>query len=214
MIGASGGIGSALAHAMNSRGDHVTGLSQSINGLDITCERSIGAALAPFETPFDVVIIASGILSGPEGPEKSISALNSENLARLFAVNAMGPALVLKHIKRLMPTDRPSVVVALSARVGSITDNALGGWYSYRASKAALNQIIKTASIEFKRSHKHLVCAALHPGTVATSFTQNFPRHKMVPPGQAAENLLTVIDGLTSRDTGCFFDWSGQMVDW
>lgn len=141
-------------------------------------------------------------------------ALSAEEMANLFAVNTIGPALLLKHAKRLLPRDRRAVFAALSARVGSIGDNGLGGWYSYRASKAALNQVIRTASIELKRTHKNLVCAALHPGTVATEFTQNYPQHKTVLPEQAAINLLNVIDNLTSDDSGQFFDWAGKKVPW
>jgi NAD(P)-dependent dehydrogenase (short-subunit alcohol dehydrogenase family) len=122
--------------------------------------------------------------------------------------------LVLKHVQRLFPKDRRAVFAALSARVGSIGDNALGGWYSYRASKAALNQVIRTASIELGRSHPQMICAALHPGTVDSAFTQNYPQHKKVPALQAANNLLDVLDGLTPDETGGFFDWAGKEVPW
>ncbi len=214
VIGASGGIGQALANELETRGNRVTCLSRSQDSLDITCEANVSEKLGSLETMFDLIVVATGILSSDRGPEKSILALSADEMANLFAVNTIGPALVLKHAKRLLKRDRRAVFAALSARVGSIGDNGLGGWYSYRASKAALNQVIRTASVELKRTHKHLVCAVLHPGTVATKFTQNYPQHNTVPPPQAASNLLNVIDNLTPSDSGQFFDWSGQKVPW
>ena len=214
VIGASGGIGEALADALKARGNRVTCLSRSQDGLDITCEDAVSETLGRLEPPFDQIIVATGILSGGCGPEKSLLSLSADEMAHLFAVNTIGPALILKHAKRLLPRDRRAVFAALSARVGSIGDNGLGGWYSYRASKAALNQVIRTASIELKRTHKHLICAALHPGTVATEFTRNYPQHKTVSPHEAASNLLTVVDTLTPDDSGQFFDWAGKPVPW
>ncbi|MCI2393767.1 SDR family NAD(P)-dependent oxidoreductase [Aliiroseovarius sediminis] len=214
VIGASGGVGQALAAALTGRGYDVTGLSRSGDGLDITDEDSVADVLGQLEAPFNLVIVATGVLASTTGPEKSIGALSAQELEAVFAVNAIGPALVLKHAKRLLPRTKPAVFAALSARVGSIGDNGLGGWYSYRASKAALNQLIRTASIELGRTHKHLTCVALHPGTVATPFTQDYPQHKSVPAEQAARNLLDVIDGLTPDDSGRFFDWAGKTVPW
>lgn len=131
-----------------------------------------------------------------------------------FALNAMGPALVLKHALRLMPRDRLTRFAALSARVGSIGDNKLGGWYSYRSAKAALNQLIRTASVE-ARSHKQAVVVALHPGTVATELTRKYmASHPAVTPAEAAANLLTVLDALTPEATGGFYDWAGKQVAW
>ncbi|WP_133489736.1 SDR family NAD(P)-dependent oxidoreductase [Aliiroseovarius marinus] len=214
VIGASGGIGAAVADALKARGNRVTCLSRSQDGLDITCEDAVSETLGRLEPQFDRIIVATGILSSDRGPEKSLLALSADEMAHLFAVNTIGPALILKHAKRLLPRDRRAVFAALSARVGSIGDNGLGGWYSYRASKAALNQVIRTASIELKRTHKHLICTALHPGTVATEFTRNYPQHKTVPPHEAASNLLTVVDTLTPDDSGQFFDWAGKPVPW
>ena len=112
-------------------------------------------------------------------------------------------------------TPRRRVIAVLSARVGSIGDNALGGWISYRRAKAAVNQVVRTAAIEYARTHRQLVCVALHPGTVQTKFTEKYlGRHPAVPPQDAARNLLAVIDGLTPADTGCFFDWAGKPVPW
>ena len=214
IVGASGGIGQALANELESRGFRVVCISRSRDGLDITREDNVSEKLGNLETKFDLIVVATGILSSERGPEKTMLALSADEMAILFAVNTIGPALVLKHAKRLLPRDRRAVFVALSARVGSIGDNGLGGWYSYRASKAALNQVIRTASIELKRTHKHLICTALHPGTVATKFTQNYPQHKSVPPQKAASNLLNVIDCLTPDDSGQFFDWAGKNVPW
>lgn len=215
VIGATGGIGRALAKALRHRGVHVTALSRKVDGLDITSEADIVRVFKGLAgQSFDLVIIASGILAHDTGPEKTIGAVSADEMAALYAVNAIGPALILKHLRRFLPKDQRSVVAVLSARVGSIGDNRLGGWYSYRASKAALNQIVRTASIEMNRTHKRLICVAMHPGTVQTEFTENFPHHTKVAPQEAAENLLAVIDGLSSSDTGQFFDWAGQPVAW
>ncbi len=214
VIGASGGIGKALAAELEDRGDLVTRLSRQQDGIDITSEKDVYEKLGDLQSKFDLVIVATGILSGSGGPEKSIRALSAEEMAMLFAVNAIGPALVLKHAKQLFRRDQRAVFAVLSARVGSIGDNTLGGWYSYRASKAALNQLLRTASIELKRTHKQLICTALHPGTVATEFTSNYPNHATVQPQQAAENLINVIEQLSPKDSGHFFDWAGKEVPW
>lgn len=216
VIGASGGIGAALARALAERGLAVTGLSRSGDGLDVTDEASVSAAFARLEGPFEMVLVATGALAPPgRGPEKSLRHLEGGQLAAQFALNAIGPALVLKHALRLMPREGRSVFAALSARVGSIGDNALGGWYSYRASKAALNQLIHTGAIEVARTHRQAICVTLHPGTVDTGFGAEFHRGmQTVTPDEAAANLLRVLDGLTPADTGGFFDWSGARVPW
>ncbi len=134
-------------------------------------------------------------------------------MADQYALNCIGPSLILKHSLPLLPKDRRAVFAALSARVGSIGDNRLGGWYAYRTAKAALNQMIRSASIEVSRSHNQAICVALHPGTVATDFTAKYlGRHPSVPPAEAAQNLLSVIDDLTPDQTGQFFDWQGKAV--
>lgn len=216
VIGASGGIGQALVSALRARGDAVTGLSRSADALDVTDEDSIRAALAGLEPPFDTILVATGALeiAGAE-PEKTLRTLDPAALMAQVALNAMGPALVLKHALRLIPRDRPARFAALSARVGSIGDNGLGGWYSYRTAKAALNQLIHTAAIEVARSHPRAVVACLHPGTVATPFTRKYlGRHPAVAPEVAAGNLLRVLDGLTPADSGGFFDWAGKRIPW
>jgi NAD(P)-dependent dehydrogenase (short-subunit alcohol dehydrogenase family) len=217
LIGHSGGIGSALQSALWNRGTSVTALSRSTDGLDITSEDSVIDACAALEPQsFDAVIIASGALdiNGAQ-PEKSLSQLTPEAMIDQFKVNTIGPALVLKHTRRVLVKDRRSLVVALSARVGSIGDNRLGGWYSYRSAKAALNQIIRSSAIELARTHPQAVCIALHPGTVRTNFTRKYlGRHPAVDPQAAAANLLQVLGGLTAGDSGQFFDWSGKNIPW
>lgn len=215
VIGSSGGIGAALVQALTLRGD-VIGLSRSVDGLDLTDEAAIARALGALDGTFDVIMVASGALeiSGSR-PEKSLRALDPAALAQQFAVNAIGPALVLKHCIRLMPRDRACHFAALSARVGSIGDNALGGWYSYRAAKSALNQLIHTAAIEVARSHPLAVVSLLHPGTVATGFTKDYVANRVtVTPDAAAANLLAVLTGLTPTDTGGFFDATGARILW
>lgn len=215
VIGASGGIGTALCAALATYGSEVTRLSRAGVGLDITDPSSVERSMSGLRGPFDTVLIASGILA-PEGarPEKSLAEIDAENLARVLAVNAIGPALVLKHLPRLLPQDAQCVVGVLTARVGSIGDNHLGGWYSYRASKAAANQIVRTAAIEISRKRKQAIVVSLHPGTVETPFSKAYPGHAKVTPNEAAANLVAVLDQLTPADNGGFFDWAGKPVPW
>lgn len=216
IIGSSGGIGSALGAALTSRGVDVTGLSRSGDGLDVTSEDSVAKALGALKGPYDLVITATGALEiEGQAPEKSIKHLTAQAMADQFALNTIGPALVLKHALPLIPRDSRAVLATLSARVGSIGDNALGGWTSYRTAKAAVNQVIHTTAIELARSHKQAICVALHPGTVATPFTEKYlGRHPAVAPSEAAGNLLDVIDGLSPDQTGQFFDWKGEAIPW
>ncbi len=214
VIGASGGIGAAVAAALNARGCEVTGLSRSGDGLDVTDPGSVVRVLDGLDGPYDLIFVALGILAPPgSAPEKSLAAIDGAVMARVMAVNAIGPALILRHVPRLLAGD--GRVAVLSARVGSIGDNGIGGWHSYRASKAALNQIVHGAAIELRRSHRGSVCVALHPGTVATPFTANYAgRHATVTPESAATNLLVVIDGLSPEQSGGFYDYSGVTVPW
>jgi len=215
IVGASGGIGGALVHNVESRGESVVALSRSIDGLDIVDEKSVADCLDRLDGWFDRIIVATGALSGAGyRPEKTLKSLDPAAIAAQFALNATGPMLVLKHALRLLPRDRRSVFAVLSARVGSIGDNRLGGWYSYRASKAALNQLVHTVAIEVARSHRQAICVTLHPGTVATAFTKDYPNHVSVSSQEAAQNLLRVMDGLSTADTGGFFDWAGKQVVW
>ncbi|CAN1542886.1 FabG Dehydrogenases with different specificities (related to short-chain alcohol dehydrogenases) [Paracoccaceae bacterium] len=215
VIGSSGGIGGALVTALSSQGE-VIGLSRRGDGFDITDEANIARHLGALDGSFDLILVATGALYlEGVGTEKSLKALDPAVLARQFAVNAIGPALVIKHALRLMPRDRVARLGVLSARVGSIGDNALGGWYGYRAAKAALNQLVHTAAIEAARTHPQSVLVALHPGTVETGLSPaDRAGHPSVAPAVAAGNLLAVLGGLGPADTGGFFDWQGKVVPW
>ncbi len=216
IIGASGGIGRALSTCLQSQGTAVVRLSRSGDGFDLTQPEVADQMLSDLTGPFDVILVASGALEINETPpEKSIRAVTAQAMMDQFSLNAVGPALVLRHAPRLLPRDRRATIAVLSARVGSIGDNRLGGWVSYRASKAAVNQIVHTAAIELARTHKLAMCVALHPGTVKTAFTEKYlGRHPAVEPSEAAANLLSVIDGLTPAETGGFYDWAGKPVPW
>ncbi|MBD3680213.1 MAG: SDR family NAD(P)-dependent oxidoreductase [Rhodobacteraceae bacterium] len=218
VIGASGGIGSAVVQELGARPEvaEIVTFSRREDGLDITSQSAVDAALGAEEGGVELIVVATGALQiAGHGPEKSLRQVSADALADQFAVNTIGPALILRHAPRLLPRDRRAVLAVLSARVGSIGDNGLGGWYGYRASKAALNQILRSASIEIARTHKQAICAALHPGTVATSFTRDFVApEKATPPDEAARNLLAVMAGLTPEQTGGFFDYAGREIPW
>jgi NAD(P)-dependent dehydrogenase (short-subunit alcohol dehydrogenase family) len=230
VIGAGGAVGGALVARLGAdRGyETVFALSRRPSpgsaarvhavALDIGHEGSIKTAARSIEPPLDLVVIATGMLHEPgRGPERSLRDLDAEALARSFAINTVGPALVLKHFTPLLRRQGRSVVAALSARVGSISDNRLGGWYGYRASKAALNMIVRCAAIELARSRPDAICVALHPGTVDSALSRPFQGH--VPPGQlftpdhAAGCLLTVLAGMRPEDTGLCFGWDGLRID-
>jgi len=219
VIGASGGIGAALVAAIEDEGVPVRGFARSFAGdgfLDLEDEASIAAAAARSGRP-DLVIVATGLLhQGDRGPEKALAELDADWLARNFAVNAVGPAIVAKHFLPLMPREGRSIFVVLSARVGSISDNRLGGWYGYRASKAALNQLVRTLGIEDRRRNKRGIVVALHPGTVDTDLSRPFQGNvqpgRLFAPDRAAVQLLDVIDGLGPADSGKLFDWEGKEV--
>ncbi|RYH02136.1 SDR family oxidoreductase [Salipiger sp. IMCC34102] len=212
LILGTGGIGAAVAEALRARGDAVTTLSRSADGFNVTDPASVARHLDALETPFDLVFVAVGTLGAPE---KKLSEIDRDAMAAVFAVNTFGPALILRHAGDLLPRDRAATLAVLSARVGSIGDNRIGGWYSYRASKAALNQIVHGAAIELARTHKQARVVALHPGTVDTPFTQGYAdRHKTVPATEAAANLLDVIDGLAPADSGQFFDYAAEPIPW
>lgn len=221
IIGASGGIGAALVAALRAGGGYSDVLAfsrASTPPLDITDETSLRHAahsLAPAAPA--LVIDATGFLhDGTHRPEKSWRELDPAQMARAFALNAIGPALLMKHFLPLLPVACRSVFATLSARVGSIGDNCLGGWYSYRASKAALNQLVRTASIELARSRPQAICVALHPGTVATSLSAPFAKTglEVRDADTAARELLAVLARLTPANSGGFFDHNGQQVPW
>jgi NAD(P)-dependent dehydrogenase (short-subunit alcohol dehydrogenase family) len=220
VIGASGGIGAALAEALAEEGVDVRTFARSFAGrdrLDVTDEASIAAAARSLTGAPQLVIVATGLLhDGDAGPEKAMSALDPAWLARQFAVNAIGPALVAKHFLPLQPRTGRTVFAALSARVGSIGDNRLGGWYGYRASKAALNQLIRTLSVEQRRRNDRSIVVGLHPGTVDTALSKPFggtvAPGQLFTPDRAAVQLLDVLDGLRPPDSGKLWAWDGEEI--
>ncbi|MFY0615589.1 MAG: SDR family NAD(P)-dependent oxidoreductase [Hyphomicrobiaceae bacterium] len=185
--------------------------------VDITDEASISTA-AKLLDGIDLVIVATGLLHSADGlaPEKSWRDLSTEQMTENFLVNTVGPTLVAKHVLPLLPRRERAVFAVLSARVGSIEDNRLGGWYSYRASKSALNQMIKSLSIELARGRSDAICVGLHPGTVDTilsrPFQSNVDPEKLFTTDRAARQLLEVINGLTPKDTGGVFAWDRQRI--
>lgn len=220
VIGASGGIGSALVDALrsDSRCASVVVLSRStVPPLDLTDSASIveAAASVADQGPFHLIINAAGVLHGADFmPEKRLADLNQNQLLATFQINTFGPALVLRHFNGLLDRQR-GVFAMLSAKVGSIGDNRLGGWYSYRASKAALNMLIKTASIEVRRSQPNAVLLALHPGTVNSNLSQPFRGAEIGrSASDVAQDLLRVIDGLGPEASGGFYAHSGERLPW
>lgn len=234
VVGARGAIGGALVELLaNDPGvESVLALARSPvshpsskvtpRALDILDEESIQAALAGIAR-VDLAIVATGRLHVPGGsrPEKSWRALDKTALLDSFAVNAIGPALVAKHVLPLLPREGKAVFAALSARVGSISDNRLGGWYGYRASKAALNQLIRCLSIELAQHRKDAICVGLHPGTVDSGLSKPFQagvaEGKLFTPAFAAERLLAVIDALgkdSGGKTSSGKTSSGQLIAW
>ncbi|MEQ9435735.1 SDR family NAD(P)-dependent oxidoreductase [Hyphomonas sp.] len=231
IFGASGGIGRALTTRLAARPDMtlVHAVSRSPvpasrkitpHTADITRETDLEtlAARLKAEGPFGLVIVATGLLSNKNGlsPEKSSRQQSLDAFEQVFRVNTFGPALVAKHMLPLMPRKGRAVFAALSARVGSISDNRLGGWHAYRASKAALNMLVRNYAIEQARINNQFIAVTLHPGTVDTGLSQpfqsNVPDAQLFTPDQSAEYLLNVLDGLTPADTGKCFDWAGKQV--
>jgi NAD(P)-dependent dehydrogenase (short-subunit alcohol dehydrogenase family) len=209
IIGATGGIGAALLAATG-------GVGLARPKLDLLDEATIAAAAAEMKPlgPFDRIIDATGALTiEGVGPEKRLADLDPASMARAFAINAIGPALLLKHFVGLLPLKGRCVFATLSARVGSIGDNHLGGWYSYRASKAALNQTVRTAAIEVARRRPDALVLALHPGTVRSGLSAPFiAADQGLTPAESAARLLAVMDGATQ--TGSFLDHLGKVVPW
>lgn len=229
IFGASGGIGSALCESLAERGIAVLAGSRSGDGpqgemikpfrFDLEDEASIVSAVDKMrDNPPDLVIVTTGILTLPygTGPERSFKQLDPAVMADVLRLNTIGPAIIAKHVLPLFPRDRRAVFAALSARVGSIGDNGLGGWHSYRASKAALNMLLKNFAIELGRTHKQAVVVGLHPGTVDSAlsepFQSNLPDGQLTEPADAARNLLSVLDGVVPDDSGKVFDWKGERI--
>jgi len=231
VVGSSGGIGAALIdrlvasdqvariHALSRSGRSHPSPKVANLTFDFTDEDSLIAAAQALQEvgPFDLIIVATGLLQG-EGisPEKNMRALSHDGLAKSFEINTIGPAMTAKHFAPLLRRDEKAVFAALSARVGSISDNRLGGWYAYRASKAALNMVLKTLAIEIGRRFKNQVIVGLHPGTVDTDlskpFQSNVPEGKLFTPDYSAEKLLSVVDKLSAKDSGNLFDWAGEQI--
>lgn len=222
IIGAKGGIGAALADVIEQRdyGTRVIRLHRASHPpLDLADEASIAAAAAAVATMgYDVstVVVATGLLHADgRGPEKSLRELDATWMARNFQINAIGPALVAKHFLPIMARQGPVYFAALSARVGSISDNRLGGWHSYRASKAALNMLIRNIAIEWQRKNPQSVVIGLHPGTVETPLSAPFkgnPAHERFTPQQSAQDMLRVLHGLSPQESGQIFAYDGSII--
>lgn len=227
VFGASGGIGSAfvarladdpgvgLIHAGVRKAQPVTGKISPF-AFDLQDDATIEAAAQTFGAA-DLTIIATGMLhqAGIQ-PEKSLRALSTNAFEQAFAINTIGPALIGKHMLPHLPKDRRSVFAVLSARVGSISDNRLGGWHAYRASKAALNMIVRNFAVEMARTHPQAIIVALHPGTVDTALSQPYqrgvPEQKLFTPDYAAEQMLKMLNGLRPEDSGNLFSWDGEKI--
>ncbi len=220
VMGASGAIGAALAQRLEAepRCGSVLRLGRgSVPPVDFDDEHRVAqAALALRDRgPFHLIVNAAGVLHTPQFmPEKRLGQLGYDQMERTFRINAFGPALLLAHFAPLLDRQR-GVMAMLSAKVGSIGDNRLGGWYSYRASKAALNMFVKTAAIEMQRNNPNAVIVALHPGTVDSPLSRPFRGAGIGRPApEAAADLLRVMDGLGAEDTGGFFSYDGERLGW
>lgn len=221
IIGASGGIGAAIHETLKDSGQYeqIWGTSRSgQHALDLTDEKSIQALAEQAKSSgLDIRLVfdATGYLHGAYGgPEKSWSAIDPDAMRYQFAVNAIGPALLMKHFLPLLPREGRSVFATISAKVGSISDNQLGGWYGYRAAKAALNQLVKTASIELARKRPHAICLALHPGTVATPLSDPFAKNnvRLQTPQQSATAMLDVVKHVTPEQSGHLVAYDGTSI--
>jgi len=192
------------------------GVVRSCDGLGGAGPASVCHTLGALDGPLQTVVRATGIRAPPGArAEKQLTAMDGATMAEVLAVNTIGTANVLRHLPRLMPRRGRAVAAILTARVGSIGDNRIGGWHSYRASKAAANMLVRGAAIEMARTHKDAIVAALHPGTVATPFTADYAAtHKTTPAGETAGLLCDVMERLTPAQTGGFYDYSGAEVPW
>ncbi len=221
VIGATGGIGAAFVRALEASGRFsrvVAGARSNETRLDITDPAAIADFAGSLESErIRLVVDATGFLhDDTRMPEKSWRDLDADHMAYSYAVNTIGPALLMQHLLPLLPREGKAAFVTLSAKVGSIGDNRIGGWYSYRASKAALNQITHCAAIELGRRWREAICVAMHPGTVHSDLTQPFAKSGLDvrEPDVAVAEMLAVIDGLTAEESGGFFDYRGDRLPW
>ena len=219
VLGASGALGSAFVEALQADAAcvEVVGLSRNSQpAFRLEDEASMTAAAASLHGPFHLIIDATGALTiDGEGPEKHMGALNAVQLARAFDVNTIGPALLFKHFVPLLAIEQRSIYAKLSARVGSISDNRKGGWYGYRAAKAALNMVLQTAAIEAARKRPKLVVAAMQPGTVASNLSAPFvPAKDCITPVQSVTGLLSALDELPAQAAAHFVDYKGAAIPW
>ena len=219
VLGASGALGHAFVEALQAdvACAEVVGLSRSSQpAFRLEDEASIAAAASTLHGPFHLIIDATGALTiDGRGPEKHLGALNATQLARSFEVNTIGPALLLKHFLPLLANEHRSIYAKLSARVGSISDNRKGGWYGYRAAKAALNMVLQTTAIEAARKRPQLVVAAMQPGTVASSLSAPFvPANDCLTPAQSVAGLLSALDDLPAQAGAHFVDYQGAAIPW
>ena len=216
-VSRSAGDSDALALLQARHGAHLHAISA-----DLTTDAGLDAILAGIRAhcgDIHLVVNCAGLLHG-DGlrPEKSLAMLDRDALERSFALNAFAPVLLVRALLPLLAPDAPRVVASLSARVGSIGDNRLGGWYAYRAAKAAQNQLLRTLAIEWQRTHPKATCVLLHPGTVDTPLSQPFQARvaadALFTPARAARQLLDIIAGLTPADSGRFIAWDGSTIPW
>ena len=216
VFGASGGIGQAFSRFLEDKlgSENVVNVSRSFDGFEISDEEKIFKFSESIEGSFNLIINATGVLqTTEEGPEKTINVVKQKSMIDMMTINAIGPALLLKNFSKKLDKTKFSVFVNLSARVGSITDNRLGGWISYRSSKAALNQIIKTSSIEINRRNKNAICVGLHPGTVKTRFTEKFQNTtETISPDESVEMMMKVVENLSVDDNGYCFAYDGKTI--
>ncbi len=217
VVGASGGIGAALAGVAEARGADVIRLSRPV--IDVGDEATIAAAADAAGEGLSHVIVAAGLLHRDgAGPERDWRQISADWMLESFRVNTVLPALVAKHFLPRLRRDAPALFAVLTARVGSIGDNRLGGWHSYRASKAAANQLVRTLSVELGRKNPQGCIVALHPGTVDTGMSKPFQRNvapeKLFTAAQSAAHLWAVMDGLGPGDSGSFRAWDGADIPW
>ncbi|WP_440906393.1 SDR family NAD(P)-dependent oxidoreductase (plasmid) [Catenovulum sp. SX2] len=223
IFGASGAIGNAFVKLFKTLYPNANIYPFSQNSrefpVDYNSEDSIAKAanITSQTGKIDIIIVATGILHTDSiKPEKSLKDISADNLAHIFQANSIIPALIAKHCLPKLNKQQSSLFAVLSARIGSISDNRLGGWYAYRASKAALNMLIKTAAIETARSNKQAIVVGLHPGTVDSDlslpFQKNVPQGKLFTPDYSAKKLWQVMNALTAQDSGKCFAWDGAEV--